>query len=116
MHKTRLINKNIIIVTILSCIGLAVVAMWILFIPLWPLASWYVDVDNWRLRLKGPYEDIEEVVYTSERAEAQEAKRRSYLEKLSAPKLSSKEVADILKSEKGIDTEKFYDIVDWYVY
>lgn len=44
------------------------------------------------------------------------AKQLEHVKSLERPKLTGKEVASILKREKGIRTQELYDMVDWYVY
>ncbi|MHC4867563.1 MAG: hypothetical protein ACYTEX_26125, partial [Planctomycetota bacterium] len=48
--------------------------------------------------------------------EASRQKRRAYLERMSRPELSGKQVAALLRKEKLIQTKKLYDMTDWYVY
>ena len=44
------------------------------------------------------------------------AKQLEHVKSLERPKLTGKEVAAILKREKGIRTQELYDMVDWHVY
>jgi len=44
-----------------------------------------------------------------------EEEYRAYLEKLKPPKLTGKEVAELLEKEKVIKTQELYDMANWYV-
>jgi hypothetical protein len=53
---------------------------------------------------------------TEATTEEWQARRLAHLRKMEQPKLSGKEVAALLREQKGIYTQELYDMADWYVY
>jgi len=48
--------------------------------------------------------------------EERREKRRAYIERLPQPKLTGKEVAELLRKEQIIKTQELYDMASWYAY
>jgi len=88
---------------IIICIPILVICMYYLasWIFLVPVAHRYI-LHWWDEKTEGP-------------PGTWEAEHRMYLESLEAPRLTAKEVAELLRKEKVVKTQELYDMVNWYV-
>lgn len=91
--------KIVIISVVILAVSAYYLSSWISLFPVY-----YNHLTNW----------WEEKTGTT--TEEWRAKRLEHLKSLEKPKLTGKEIAAILKKEKGIRTQELYDMVDWYVY
>lgn len=89
----------------------AIISVVILAVSAYYLSSWFPLIPLACSRASDWWEEK-----TGTTTEEWWTKRLEYLKSLEQPKLTGKEVAAILKREKGIRTQELYDMADWYVY